>query len=139
MNRMNNSGDIKKLADEIIQGRRINRQDDLTVFLTCDLEELCKGADRIREYFCGDKVDLCTIINGRSGRCGEDCKYCAQSVHNHTSCEIYDFLDSEEIIREALSNEKEGVDRFSIVTHTDQCINAISGYTTSGSPGIDGR
>ena len=73
MNRMNNSGDIKKLADEIIQGRRINRQDHLTVFLTCDLEELCKGADRIREYFCGDKVDLCTIINGRSGRCGEDC------------------------------------------------------------------
>ena len=139
MNRMNNSGDIKKLADEIIQGRRINRQDDLTVFLTCDLEELCKGADRKREYFCGDKVDLCTIINGRSGRCGEDCKYCAQSVHNHTSCEIYDFLDSEEIIREALSNEKEGVDRFSIVTHTDQCINANSGYTTSGSSGIDRR
>ena len=84
-------------------------------------------------------MDLCTIINGRSGRCGEDCKYCAQSVHNHTSCEIYDFLDSEEIIREALSNEKEGVDRFSIVTHTDQCINANSGYTTSGYPGIDGR
>lgn len=108
--------DIKKLADEIIGGRRITRQDDLTMFLTCDLKELCEGADRIREYFIGDKVDLCSIINGRSGRCPEDCKYCAQSAHNHTSCEIYDFLPEEKIVEACKLNESEGVDRFSIVT-----------------------
>ena len=39
--------------------------------LTCDLDELCKGADMIREKFIGDKVDLCSIINGRSGKCPE--------------------------------------------------------------------
>ena len=38
------------LAQEIIKGRRISREDDLSVFLNCDLEELCKGADAIREY-----------------------------------------------------------------------------------------
>ena len=54
------------LAEEIIGGRRITREDDLSFFLTCDLEELCKGADLIREHFVGDKVDLCSIINGRS-------------------------------------------------------------------------
>lgn len=108
--------DIKKLADEIIGGRRITRQDDLNMFLTCDLKELCEGADRIREYFIGDKVDLCSIINGRSGRCPEDCKYCAQSAHNHTSCEIYDFLPEEKIVEACKLNESEGVDRFSIVT-----------------------
>lgn len=108
--------DMKALADEIIGGRRITRQDDLSMFLTCDLKELCEGADRIREYFIGDKVDLCSIINGRSGRCPEDCKYCAQSAHNHTSCEIYDFLPEEKIVEACKLNESEGVDRFSIVT-----------------------
>lgn len=107
---------MKALADEIIGGRRISRQDDLNMFLTCDLKELCEGADRIREYFIGDKVDLCSIINGRSGRCPEDCKYCAQSAHNHTSCEIYDFLPEEKIVEACKLNESEGVDRFSIVT-----------------------
>lgn len=108
--------DMTKLADEIIAGKRISRQDDLNIFLTCDLKELCEGADRIREYFIGDKVDLCSIINGRSGRCPEDCKYCAQSAHNHTSCEIYDFLPEEKIVEACKLNESEGVDRFSIVT-----------------------
>lgn len=108
--------DIKALADEIIAGRRISRQDNLNMFLTCDLKELCEGADRIREHFIGDKVDLCSIINGRSGRCPEDCKYCAQSAHNHTSCEIYDFLPEEKIVEACKLNESEGVDRFSIVT-----------------------
>ena len=37
------------LAQEIIDGRRITREDDLSYFLTCDLDELCEGADRIRE------------------------------------------------------------------------------------------
>lgn len=104
------------LAEEIIGGRRITREDDLSFFLTCDLEELCKGADLIREHFVGDKVDLCSIINGRSGKCPEDCKYCAQSAHHHTDCEVYDFLPEDEILEACKMNEKEGVDRFSIVT-----------------------
>lgn len=108
--------DMTKLADEIIAGRRISRQNDLNMFLTCDLKKLCEGADRIREHFIGDKVDLCSIINGRSGSCPEDCKYCAQSVHNRTSCEIYDFLPEEKILEACKLNESEGVDRFSIVT-----------------------
>lgn len=105
-----------ELAQEIIEGRRITRADDLSFFLNCDLKELCEGADRIRAYFIGDKVDLCSIINGRSGRCPEDCKYCAQSAHNHTDCEVYDFLPEDRILEACKMNESEGVDRFSIVT-----------------------
>jgi biotin synthase len=107
---------ILHLADEIIQGRRLTRSDDLTVFLSCDLDALCEGADRIREHFVGETVDLCSIINGRSGRCPEDCKYCAQSAHNHTDCEVYDFLPEERILEACKLNESEGVHRFSIVT-----------------------
>ena len=108
--------DVLNLAREIIGGRRITREDDLSLFLTCDLDALREGADRIRAALVGDKVDLCAIINGRSGRCPEDCKYCAQSAHNHTHCETYDFLPEETLLDACRLHEREGVDRFSIVT-----------------------
>lgn len=110
------NSNMLKLAEDIINGKRISREDDLSVFIDCDLQELCEGADKIREYFVGKKVDLCSIINGRSGRCPEDCKYCAQSAHHNTECEIYDFLAEEIIVDACKLNEREGVDRFSIVT-----------------------
>lgn len=107
---------MQKLADEIIAGRRLGRKDDLQVFIDCDLDALREGADRIRAHFIGDTVDLCSIINGRSGRCPEDCKYCAQSAYNHTDCEVYPFLPEETIVEVCKRNEAEGVHRFSIVT-----------------------
>lgn len=108
--------DMIQLAEEIINGKRIKRGDDLSIFLDCDLKELGKGADMIRKHFVGDKIDLCAIINGRSGRCPEDCKYCAQSAHNHTDCEVYDFISEEKILEACKLHDKEGVHRFSIVT-----------------------
>ncbi len=123
------------LAKEIIDGRRITREDDLSFFLTCELEELCEGADCIRKHFMGEKVDLCAIINGRSGKCPEDCKYCAQSAHHHTDCEVYDFLPEDKILEACKMNESEGVDRFSIVTAGkaltgDEFEKAIHAYET---------
>lgn len=41
---------MMELAEEIIKGRRITKDDDLSIFLTCDLDELRAGADKIREY-----------------------------------------------------------------------------------------
>lgn len=108
--------DVLKLAEEIIGGKRLQRTDDLSFFLTCDLEELCQGADRIRQALVGDRVDLCSIVNGRSGKCPEDCKYCAQSAHNHTDCEAYSFMSEDALLEACKMNEREGVDRFSIVT-----------------------
>lgn len=108
--------DIRVLTNEILDGRRLKRGEDFSFFLTCDLKELCECADKIREKYVGDKVDLCSIINGRSGRCPEDCKYCAQSAHNHTDCAVYDFLPEDEIVEACKFNESMGVDRFSIVT-----------------------
>lgn len=108
--------DVIKLAEEIINGRRLVKGEDLSFFTECNADDLYKGADMIREHFVGKKIDLCSIINGRSGRCPEDCKYCAQSAHNHTDCEVYDFLPKNQIMEACKLNEREGVDRFSIVT-----------------------
>ena len=57
--------DMLKLADEIIGGRRITREDDLNMFLTCDLKELCQGADKIREAFGFRGTPLKFIIRER--------------------------------------------------------------------------
>ncbi len=107
---------VKSLAKEIINGRRIQRGEDLEFFLTADLKELCEGADEIRKNLCGNHVDLCTIINGRSGKCSENCKFCAQSGHNCTGVNEYDFLDVDTIIEDCKKNASQGVHRYSIVT-----------------------
>ncbi len=104
-----------KLANEIIEGRRLRRDEDVSFFKTCDLTDLCKGADLIRKHYSGDSVDLCTIISGKNGNCGENCRFCAQSVHNNTGCRVYDLLDFDTVYAEAKGHEDEGVNRFAIV------------------------
>ncbi|MBR0290416.1 MAG: biotin synthase BioB [Selenomonadaceae bacterium] len=80
------------------------------------LEDLQAGAALIQKNFCGNHIDLCTIITGKSGRCGEDCKYCAQSARHKTGVDEYNFLPIEKILEVALTDERAGVNRFSIVT-----------------------
>lgn len=81
------------------------------------LDLLCRAADEIRAHFCGNRFDLCTIVNGKCGRCSEDCKYCAQSAHYATACEeSYPLLSTEKIVEQAKHNAERGVLRYSIVT-----------------------
>ncbi len=108
--------DVLKTADGIIDGNRLNRQDNLDFLITADLSRLCKGADRIRSALCGNGFELCSIINGKSGRCSEDCKFCAQSVHHCTEIDSYEFMDESKIVDECKYNASKGVHRFSIVT-----------------------
>lgn len=107
---------MKKLAQEIIDGRRLTRADDLTIFLQANLDELAQGADAIRASLCSNHVDLCTIINGRAGRCSENCKFCAQSAHHHTTCEEYSLLPAETVLEDCKKKEASGVHAYSIVT-----------------------
>ena len=107
---------LNTLADEIIQGKRLEPQDDTSYLLTAPIDELQEAAGKIQRAFCGNHIDLCTIINGRSGRCSENCRYCAQAACHHTGIDEYPFLTAEEIIANAKANEKAGVNRFAIVT-----------------------
>ena len=107
---------MERLAENLISGGRLGRGDDLGVLLEMDLAALCRAADQVRRALCGDRAELCTIVNGRSGRCGEDCKFCAQSCHYHTGAEEYPFLPVREIVEEGRRNEAAGVRRYSIVT-----------------------
>ncbi|HIU10518.1 MAG TPA: biotin synthase BioB [Candidatus Avidehalobacter gallistercoris] len=110
---------IQEYKDRILAGGEINRAEALHLFdpAIADLDELCAAADELREHFCGDAFDICTIINGKCGKCTEDCKYCAQSAHYpHNDLEAYPLLDTASMLAEAKHNEAGGVLRFSIVT-----------------------
>lgn len=110
-----NFKNVTEMASAIIDGYRLKKEDSIDLLLTSDLDEVRKGADRIRKGLCGNHVDLCTIISGKSGRCSENCKFCAQSAHHATACEEYDLLDEKTIFATAKANQEEKVDRFSIV------------------------
>lgn len=94
----------------------LSRDEALKLVNHPDLDELCDAADRISRTLCGNKVDSCSIVNARSGLCGEDCKWCAQATRHNTGCQTYNFLDLDETLRAAEHNQREGIHRFSLVT-----------------------
>lgn len=110
------SVDVMSIAEEIIKGRRLNRDEYLGWLLEAELSELQAGAFLLQKHFRGNHIDLCTIVNGRSGRCSENCKYCAQSAYHHTGVEEYPLMSKEELFRHAKANQEGGANRFSIVT-----------------------
>ena len=73
-------------------------------------------ANRVREKFRGNRVDLCSIINAKSGSCPEDCSFCAQSAHSSTDAKVYPLMDRSKILDAASSAKSNGVRRFCIVT-----------------------
>lgn len=106
---------IAELKARVLAGGRITRS-EASELVGADLDELCDSADEIRKRFHGDRIDSCSIVNARSGMCGEDCKWCAQASRHHTGCETYNFLSSEATMAAARHNEREGIKRFSLVT-----------------------
>lgn len=106
---------VNSLTEKVLKGEQVTKEDALYLY-DQPLEQLCEGADKIRRHFCSSCFDLCTIINGKSGRCSENCKFCAQSAHNHTGVTEYPLLPDEEILAQAKTNQQQGVLRYSIVT-----------------------
>ena len=83
---------ISEMTQKVIDGYAITKQ-EACLLINEDARALGGAADEIRRFFCGNDFDICTIINGKSGRCGEDCKFCAQSAHYRTGAGFYGLLD----------------------------------------------
>ncbi|HLB29680.1 MAG TPA: biotin synthase BioB, partial [Dehalococcoidia bacterium] len=76
---------------------------------------LVEWARSVREEL-GPQVDLCSIVNARSGSCSEDCAFCAQSAHHETGVSKYPMMSPQEILRHAEAAEAAGAHHFCIVT-----------------------
>lgn len=109
---------IIEYAEKVLKGGEITREEAVKLINVPDQDTmlLLAMADRIRQRFNGDEVDVCAIVNARSGRCPENCKFCAQSAHYHTGVTEYPLLSVEELVAAAKKAKAAGAVRFSIVT-----------------------
>ena len=103
------------LGRKVLAGGQLTKKEAMTLYGQ-PLEELCTMADTVRARFHAQAFSLCTIVNGKSGRCTENCRFCAQSAHYHTEAAVYPLCDQEEILAQAKRWQAQGVPRFGIVT-----------------------
>lgn len=110
---------INQWTERIIDGEKLPKDIAKKLYdieAQQDLECLYENANKLRKTFMGDKADLCSIMNVKSGQCGEDCRYCAQSVHYDTGASVYGWLSYDDIIKRAKENENHGVHFMSLVS-----------------------
>lgn len=97
-------------------GEGLSREEALHLAYNLDGQELEEGAAAVRAVWATNEFDFCAIINGKSGACSEDCKYCAQSCHYPAHILEYPLLSKDEFVADALKKTEQGVHRYSVVT-----------------------
>lgn len=108
---------ITKLTDRAInEGQPTTIEEALELDKLYSTDELAAAADSIRIKWCGDKIHTCSIVNARSGRCSEDCKWCAQAGRHNTGVKEYEYIPHDEVMRSFATNKKYGSGCFSMVT-----------------------
>ncbi|PIQ81987.1 MAG: biotin synthase BioB [Candidatus Omnitrophica bacterium CG11_big_fil_rev_8_21_14_0_20_64_10] len=110
--------DPKAVADRIIAGGKITME-EAEAFIALeqwsDILALAAQATRIREKFTGGEVDLCALVNAKSGLCSEDCGFCSQSARYETDVSTYPMMSVEQILERARQAKSFGAKRFCIV------------------------
>jgi biotin synthase len=107
---------IEKYMDRVLAGHDLEFGEALELAAGADPAELYQAADELRQRLHKNSLDLCSIVNAKSGKCSEDCKFCAQSSHYDVEVMTYDLVDVVKAVSLAKENEQFGVQRFSLVT-----------------------
>ncbi len=107
---------IERCVQIVKGGGQLDFDQALALAEQADLEELCRAADTLCRDIHGKSFDLCSIINARSGKCSEDCRYCAQSSRYNVDISCYEQIDKETALAQARENDSYGVRRLSLVT-----------------------
>jgi len=110
--------EIQKIGDKVLEGGSVNTKEIYPLLETKgpDIIELAAVANRVREEFNGNEIDLCSLLNAKSGRCPEDCGFCAQSAHYKTEALVYPMMDTNRIVEEAKKAQRKGTGRFCLIT-----------------------
>ena len=106
---------INTLIDRVFNNQQISFKEASTLFLTADISALAEGANTITRKFNGEVVDIESLINAKSGRCPEDCSFCAQSSFYNTGISKYPLLSTEKLIEHARKAKNEGSTSFCLV------------------------
>lgn len=113
-----NDIDFNEITERIKSGGRLTDEEAIAL---CDIADeelplLWKAAEEVTSTFIGRRFDSCSIVNARSGRCPEDCKWCAQSAHYSTGADVYPLIDRERCMEAGRRSRNHGIGRFSLVT-----------------------
>lgn len=109
---------LRTFEKRVLNGTRLAKKDAIALCGTAgqDLFELLGAANRIRNSYRGSSIDLCSIVNAKSGGCAEDCAYCAQSASNSAGIAAFPLLETEVVLQRAREAGEAGAKRFCIVT-----------------------
>lgn len=125
---------IAKYKERILAGGEISADEAMGLATLSEAErnDLYGAAAEITARFMPRKFDSCSIINARSGRCPEDCKWCAQSSRWPTEVDIYPLVDREVCLSMAARNRLNGIGRYSLVasgrTVTGEALDRVCSY-----------
>ncbi len=87
-------------------------KDELLKLYSEDLDLLLKEAKK----YTFKEFEFCSLISARTGKCSQDCKYCAQSTRYNTNIKTHPLVSIEEVKKAALESKKNGAINFAIVT-----------------------
>ncbi|QBG48485.1 biotin synthase BioB [Verrucomicrobia bacterium S94] len=106
---------IDQVKEKCISGTGCSA-DEALALVEWDENELLAAATEIRKAFFGNSIELCSIINAKSGRCDMDCRFCSQSAHNSTEIDVYPFMDSRTLEHQIREDIKDGNRKCGVVT-----------------------
>ena len=113
-------GPLINIADFIIDGGVLDDATALRLLLLPDdrVYDLMYAAYLVKRHFQGDKLHRCSIVNAKSGACGEDCKFCGQSAsyQKDTGVGTYPIMNADAILKAADIAVEHGSTNFGIVT-----------------------
>lgn len=105
-------------AYKVLEGQALSRDEALdlvTHIHGVDILDLISLANKVRQKFAAP-LSPCSIINAKSGRCEQNCRFCAQSAHHDTGIETYPLLSKEDVVAAAKKVYAAGIRTFGYVT-----------------------
>ncbi len=112
---MSDSAFIVSCMQKVLDGGRITFEEAERLIATKDIMTLAECANTITRRFNGDVVDVEALLNAKSGRCPEDCSFCAQSTFYETGVNKYPLLPKEVVVEQAMHAKETGATSFCLV------------------------
>ena len=102
---------VNELKEKVLNNKDITK-DEALFLIGADLEEVASAADEIRKNYNGNSFDMCAIMSVKSGRCSENCKFCAQSSCSNADIPEYKVRDKDYVVADAKKRNTFGITHY---------------------------